>query len=240
METLIENSLLTVSGFQIPENLLEELRHKLKIVCGNESGGWVCHAYQDFTYSIQETLYLKNNVTIEDVFEDHKDLLQHLWEVFCRENKFNRNKNDCRVCVYSYDSNVEEFIIPVQSIINEITNSSSELFIVKSDNTAEQILELLEQVKNPDEWCSGDGGTLECEKLSVINNMLHNIYNIDECYEDYEYKVFDDFSQEEIDILENMLKQQYNTTQDLYKVSVDQGFVSIINFVEKELGGIRE
>lgn len=240
METLIENNLLTVSGFQIPENLLEELRHKVEIICGNESGGWVLHAHQSFIYSIQGTLHLEDNVIIEDVFKDYKSLLQHLWEVFCRENKFDGNKNDCQVCVYSYDSNVEEFIIPVQNIVNEITNSSSELFIVKSDNTAEQILELLESVSNPDELCSGDGGTLKCEKLSVINNMLYYIYNIYDYYEDYEYKVFDDFSQEEIDILENILKQQYNTTQDLYKVTVDKGFISIINFVEKELGGIKE
>ena len=114
------------------------------------------------------------------------------------------------------------------------------MFIVKSDNTAEQIFELLESVKNPNEFCSGDGGTLECEKLSAVHNILYYIYNIEEegFYDEYEYKVFDDFTQEEINTFESILKQQFNTTQDLYKITIDNGFTSVINFVKEQLGGI--
>ena len=238
MKTSIDNNCLTFSDLEISEELSEKLRNKLEKIYNRDLTVWVDHSHQDFLYCIKCILYLKDDSVIEDVFKGKEDLLQHLWEVYCRENKFNGNKNDCHVCIYSYEGDVTKFIVPVQSIINEITNSSSELFIVKSDNTAEQILELLESVKNPDEVYSGEGGTLECEKLSVIHNMLHYIYNVEEFYDNYEYKVFDDFSQEEINILESILKQQFNTTQDLYEVSVDYGFTSVINFVKEQLGGI--
>ena len=216
MKTSIDNGCLTFSDLQISEELSEKLRNRLERI-----------------------FYLKDAV-IEDVFKGKEELLQHLWEVYCRENKFNGNRDDCHVCVYSYEDDVIKFIVPVQSIINEITNSSSELFIVKSDNTAEQIFELLESVKNPNEFCSGDGGTLECEKLSAVHNILYYIYNIEEegFYDEYEYKVFDDFTQEEINTFESILKQQFNTTQDLYKITIDNGFTSVINFVKEQLGGI--
>lgn len=238
MKTSIDNNCLTFSDLEISEELSEKLRNELEKIYNQDLTGWVIHSHQDFLYCIKWIFYLKDVSVIEDVFKGKEDLLQHLWEVYCRENKFNGNKNDCHVCIYSYESDVTKFIIPVQSIINEITNSSSELFIIKSDNTAEQILELLESVKNPDEWCSEDGGTLECEKLSVIHNMLYYIYNVEEFYDEYEYKVFDDFSQEEVNILESILKQQFNTTQDLYEVEIDNGFTSVINFVREQLGGI--
>lgn len=239
MKTSIDNNCLTFSDLEISEELSERLRNELEEkICNRDLTGWVVHSHQDFLCCIEWIFYLKDYSVIEDVFKGKEDLLQHLWEVYCRENGFNGNKNDCHVCVYSYDGDVTRFIVPIQSIINEITNSSSELFIIKSDNTAEQILELLESVRNLDEWCSGDGGTLECEKLSVVHNILHYIYNVEEFYDEYEYKVLDDFSQEEINILESILKQQFNTTQDLYEVSVDYGFTSVINFVKEELGGI--
>lgn len=241
MKISINENILTFSDLEFPKDKLDDLEARInKSIDDTDVDIWTFHADNDFSLCVRMMLYLSDDAIIEDVFKGHEDLLQHLWKVFCRENGFNGNKNDCQVSVYSFNGNVEKFIIPIQSIINEITNSSSELFIVKSDNTAEQILELLESISNPDELCSGDGGTLECKKLSIIENMLFYIYNIDDYYKDYEYKVFDDFSQEEIDFLNNIIKQHFNTTQNLYEVRVDKGFKTIIDFVEKQLGGIRE
>ena len=241
MKISINDGLLTFSDLEVPKDKLADLEAKVnKSIDDSDVNTWIFHSDNDFSLCIKMMLYLSDDAIIEDIFKGREDLLQRLWKVFCRENGFNGNKNDCQVSVYSYHGDVKKFIIPVQSVINEITNSSSELFIVKSDNTAEQILELLENVKNPDELCSGDGGVLECKELSVIENMLFYIYNIDDYYEDYEYKVFDDFYQEEIDFLNNIIKQHFNTTQNLYEVRIDNGFKTIIDFVEKQLGGIRD
>jgi hypothetical protein len=238
MKTSIDNGCLTFSDLEISEESSEKLRNELEKIYNQDLTGWVIHSHQDFFYCVECIFYLKDVSVIEDVFKGKEDLLQHLWEVYCRENKFNGNKNDCHVCIYSYKGDVTKFIVPVQSIINEITNSSSELFIVKSDNTTESILELLERVKNPDEFCSGKGGVLKCEKLSIIHRILYYIYNVDEFYDEFKYKVFDDFSQEEINILGSILKQQFNTTQDLYEITIDKEFTSVINFVKEQLGGI--
>ena len=205
----------------------------------------IIHAYTDFIHSLNYVLYLNwdsPSKHIDDLFKGHEEILNHLWEVFKREWDF-KSKNSCIISVYGdlEDKACETYIIPIQSIIQEITNSSSEIYIVASDNTEQHIMELLLNAKNPDEICSGEGGVLEVEKISCVNELYKWMYKAEydeELNPTYKSNVYEDFSQEELDFLDSLIKKNFNTTSDLYKIRVDNGFTSIRKFVKENLDPI--
>lgn len=51
----------------------------------------------------------------------------------------------------------------IKSISDVITNSSDEVYIIKTDKTAQEILDELLSIKDPKEGCSGMGGILNVE-----------------------------------------------------------------------------
>lgn len=205
----------------------------------------VLHAYTDFIHSLNYVLYLNwdsSSEHIDDLFKGHEEILNHIWEVFKREWDF-KSKNSCIVSVYGdlEDKACKTYIVPIQSIIQEITNSSSEIYIIAADNTEQDIMELLLDAKNPDEFCSGEGGVLEVEKISCVNELYKWIYKAE--YDEglnptYKGNVYEDFSQEELDFLDSLIKKNFNTTSDLYKIRVDNGFTSIRKFVKENLDPI--
>lgn len=206
---------------------------------------FVCHAYTDFIHSLNYVLYLDWNSPseyIDNLFKGHEEILNHLLEVFKREWNF-KSKDSCMISVYGNleDKACETYIVPIQSIIQEITNSSSELYIIATDNTEQNIMELLLNAKNPNEICSGDGGILKVKKISCVDELYKWIYRgeyDEELNPIYKSNVYKDFSQEELDFLDSLIKKHFNTTTDLYKIKVDDGFTSIHKFVKENLDPI--
>lgn len=235
----------TISDFKLSKDKYLEFNDRINKLIQPSSRYSCCHAYTDFIYSLNYVLYLNwesPSEYIDNLFKGHEEILNHLWEVFKREWDF-RSKDSCIISVYGEleDEACETYIIPIQSIIQEITNSSSEIYIVASDNTEQHIMELLLNAKNPNEWCSGDGGVLEVEKISCVNGLYEWIYKAEydeELNPTYKNNVYEDFSQEELDFLDNLIKKNFNTTSDIYKIKVDKGFTSIHKFVKENLDPI--
>lgn len=235
-----------ISDFELSKEKYLEFTDRIDKLMQPRYSHSVTHAYTDFIYSLNCVLYLNwesPSEYIDNLFKGHEEILNHIWEVFKREWDF-KSKDSCIISVYGEleDKACETYIIPIQSIIQEITNSSSELYIIASDNNTEQhIMELLLNAKNPDEWCSGDGGILEVEKISCVNKLYEWIYKAEydeELNPTYKNNIYEDFSQEELNFLDSLIKKHFNTTSDLYKIKVDNGFTSIHKFVKENLDPI--
>ena len=234
-----------ISDFELSKEKYLEITDKIDKLVQPRYSHSVCHAYTDFIYSLNFVLYLNWNSPseyIDNLFKGHEEILNHLWEVFKREWDF-KSKDSCIISVYGEleDKACETYIIPIQSIIQEITNSSSELYIIATDNTEQNIMELLLNAKNPNELCSGDGGVLEVKKISCVDRLYEWIYKAE--YDEalnptYKSNVHEDFSQEELDFLDSLIKKNFNTTIDLYEIRVDNGFTSIHKFVKENLNPI--
>lgn len=225
----------TISDFELSKEKYLEITDRIDklIQPSSEYSHFVLHAYTDFIHSLNCVLYLNwesPSEYIDNLFKGHEEILNHLWEVFKREWDF-KSKDSCIISVYGEleDEACETYIISIQSIIQEITNSSSELYIIATDNTEQHIMELLLNAENPNELCSGEGGVLEVKKISCIDGLYKWIYR-----EEYDK----DFSQEELDFLDSLIKKNFNTTNDLYKIRVDNGFTSIHKFVKENLDPI--
>lgn len=237
----------TISDFELSKEKFLEFRDRIDklIQPPFRYSYFVLHAYTDFIHSLNYVLYLNRDSSVEyidDLFKGHEEILNHIWEVFKREWDF-KSKDSCVVSVYGdlEDKACETYIVPIQSIIQEITNSSSEIYIVASDRTEQHIMELLLNAKNPDEWCSGEGGVLEVEKISCVNELYEWIYKAEydeELNPTYKDNVYEDFSQVELNFLDSLIKKNFNTTSDLYKIRVDNGFTSIRKFVKENLDPI--
>ena len=235
-----------ISDFELSKEKYLEITDRIdKLIQSSRYSYFVHHAYTDFVYSLNCVLYLNwesPSEYIDDLFEGHEEILNHLWEVFKREWNF-KSKDSCVVSVYGdleYKA-CETYIVPIQSIIQEITNSSSELYIIATDNTEQNIMELLLNAKNPNELCSGEGGVLEVKKISCVDGLYEWIYKAEydeELNPTYKSNVYEDFSQEELDFLDSLIKKHFNTTTDLYKIRVDNGFTSIHKFVKENLNPI--
>ena len=232
-----------ISDFELSKEKYLEITNRIdKLIPSSRYSYFVCHAYTDFIQSLNSVLYLDWNSSseyIDNLFKGHEEILNHLWKVFKREWDF-KSKNSCIVSVYGEleDKACETYIIPIQSIIQEITNSSSELYIIATDNTEQNIMELLLNAKNPNELCSGEGGVLEVKKISCVDRLYAWIYKAE--YDEalnptYKSNVYKDFSQEELDFLDSLIKKNFNTTSDLYEIRVDNGFTSIHKFVKENL-----
>lgn len=231
----------TISDFELSKEKYLEITDKIDKLMGSRYSYYVIHAYTDFIHSLNYILYLDWNSPseyIDNLFKGHEEILNHLWEVFKREWDF-KSKDSCIVSVYGDLENkaCETYIIPIQSIIQEITNSSSELYIIATNNTEQNIMELLLNAKNPNELCSGDGGVLEVKRISCVDRLYEWIYKAeyDEELNPVYENVYKDFSQEELDFLDNLIKKHFNTTTDLYEIRVDNGFTSIHKFVKENL-----
>lgn len=234
----------TISDFELSKEKYLEITDKVDKLMGSRYSYYVIHAYTDFIHSLNYVLYLDWNSPseyIDNLFKGHEEILNHLWEIFKREWDF-KSKDSCIVSVYGdlEDKACETYIIPIQSIIQEITNSSSELYIIATNNTEQNIMELLLNAKNPNELCSGDGGVLEVKRISCVDRLYEWIYKAeyDEELNPLYENVYKDFSQEELDFLDNLIKKHFNTTTDLYEIRVDNGFTSIHKFVKENLNPI--
>ena len=79
----------------------------------------------------------------------------------------------------------------IKSINNVITNSSDEVYIIKTDKSAQEVLKELIAMKDPEEHSSGMGGILNVETATAyVGNDLY--YKHDNIPEGFAYVTVDD------------------------------------------------
>lgn len=154
----------------------------------------------------------------------------------------------------------KKYIIQIQSFSDVITNSSSELFVVKKrKRTAKEIANILENYKREhnDYACSGMGGELSVREFSATEHLDETIdwffHEIGFGGSHYD-RDKDEWVNDEI-ITEERKKEiiDYNKLQEFilerckakgfpkegFIIDIDNCSKKTIEFIEKDLGGVR-
>ena len=239
-----------ISDFETTKTNNERINTKIEALRRKSNyklEGCSIHAEDSFVWGLSQVFYDSKCHTfakLKAAFKERPSLFNKMWDIY-RCNSHLKTRKSCAVTLYyeREDTQCKEYVVAIQSFIKEITNSSSETFIVNSGNTAEELKKVLLAVKNgSNDVGSGCGGILEVNKPSIEKRLYEYIY----CRYAFTYStaqiekiVHKDFSSEDLDFLYTMLKKRFNVQQgDLYIVEVDEGFRGVRRFVAHQLNGI--
>lgn len=231
-----------ITDIELSEKQFEEIETKLDAEYKHNYDVWqgATRAENAFNTIIEYVFNISSS--IEEAFKGNEDLLEKLRKAFFRNWKFKSN-NSCRFSLTDYECRkevIDKYIVEIQSYVDVITNSSSELFLVESDKTASELQAMLDSLElKEDDYYSGEGGTLEVEKVSAVKSLWSYLYE-----EDWDKpidmdKIHEDFTDEELHRMDQILAKQYGFDENakLFEVRVDYGFRSIRDFVKYTLKG---
>lgn len=231
-----------ITDIELSEKQFEEIKTKLDTEYKHNYDVWqdAIRAENRFNAVIKYVFHISSS--IEEAFQGNEDLLEKLHKAFFRNWKFKSN-NSCKFSLTDYEGRkevIDKYIIEVQSYVDVITNSSSELFLVESDKTASELQAILNSlVLKEGDYFSGEGGTLEVRKVNVIESLWGYLYEEDWDKPVDMNKIHEDFTDEELHRMDQILAKQcgFDENAKLFEVRVDYGFHSIRGFVETTLNG---
>ena len=175
---------------------------------------------------------------LEKISEESKIYLESLFPIFC--NNINCYKTGIVVLFLDgYYSRARKFkktskyLLTIQSSSDVITNSSSELFCVATENNENELSDLLEKYAEQHDQghCSGVGGDIDIYSIdrTQVIKALFGANNPNVNCEDINKRFLD------------IYREVYGLPKEgtVLVIDIDNGFYNTMDFIEKELKGVR-